>query len=104
MLEIEKVPELLQLVAPISAILGPSWRFCVDTKDWEDAAHVSWQYPNSDQYPIAVDFYEAAMQGACTVQMFDLDTSEVTPQMREKIDAVIVYCKSNNIPYGFQQT
>jgi hypothetical protein len=104
MLEIEKVPELLELVAPISAILGPSWKF--DTDKWEEAEHVSW-YPESapHDHPVAVDFHTMAGEGPCVVQLLDIrgQADDISPEIREKVNAVIAYCKSNQIPYGFEQ-
>jgi len=106
MLEIEKVPELLQLVAPISAILGPSWKFFVDEKEWEEAYHVSWRPASStDQYPVAVDFYTSAAEGPCVVQMFDIteERDDLSAEIKAKIHAVVAYCVANEIPYGFEQ-
>jgi hypothetical protein len=105
MLEIEKVPELLQLVAPISAILGPSWKFDVDTDDWENALHVSW-HPDSSpsDHPVAVDFYTSSMQGPCVVQVFGISHPKLSAEIQEKITAVLEYCNRNKIPYGFEQS
>jgi hypothetical protein len=107
MIEIEKVPELLKLVAPISAILGPTWKFNIGDggKLDEDTLHVSWHPDSSpEDYPVAVDFYTAARQGPCVVQVFDLRMPpEVSTEIRDKIAAVLVYCRGNNIPYGFEQ-
>src|ERR1700751_5154087 len=108
-LESAKVPQVLRLVASISAILGPSWKLSVldnNPAEWADAAQVSW-YPNSspDTYPIAVDFVsEMGGVGPVMVQVVDADHYEITPAIREKIDAVIDWCQSNNVLHGFDQT
>jgi hypothetical protein len=105
-LESEKVPELLQRVAMVSAILGPSWKFWLDIHEWEDAAHVSW-YPESSprDFPIAVDFHTMAGEGPCVVQTWDLRADrDISPEIKEKIHAVLDYCSLNMIPYGYEQS
>jgi hypothetical protein len=107
MIEIEKVPELLKLVASISSILGPTWRFNIGDSGelGEDTLHVSWHPDVSpEDYPVAVDFYTTAMQGPCVVQVWDLrELPEPSTEIRDRIAAVLAYCRSNNIPYGFAQ-
>ena len=107
MIASEKVPQLLQLVASISVILGPSWLFWVDEKEWEYARHVSW-HPDSSphQFPVAVDFYsEMGGEGPCKVQVFDLSEpdDDVSDEIREKVNTVIEWCRANNVLHGFEQ-
>jgi hypothetical protein len=40
MIDSEKVPQLLELTAAISAILGRQWRLLIE--NWKEAAHISW--------------------------------------------------------------
>jgi hypothetical protein len=106
-LEIEKIPELLNLVASISAILGSTWKFNIGDSGelGEDLLDVSWHPDSSpDDYPVAVDFYTTAMQGPCVVQVWDLrEPPEPSTEIRDKIAAVLAYCRSNNILYRFEQ-
>jgi hypothetical protein len=102
MIDSEKVPQLVELTAAISAILGPQWRLLIE--NWEEAAHISW-HPDSapGKYPVAVDFYsEASGEGPCKVQVDDSARAAVNPEITEKVNAVVEWARANNVLLGFE--
>jgi hypothetical protein len=109
----QKLPELLRLVASISALLGPVWKLNIDDAEgWDQVRHVSW-HPDfaSGKYPVAVDFYNSTADDTdttdhCTVQVFDLSIpgdDPDPPEIVSKVNEVIAWCVHHNIPHGTDQ-
>jgi hypothetical protein len=94
MIDNEKVPQLLELTAAISAILGPQWRLLIENWDPDSAP---------GKYPVAVDFYsEASGEGPCKVQVDDSARAAVNPEITEKVNAVVEWARANNVLLGFE--
>ena len=97
------MPELLELTAAISAILGPKWKLMIE--NWPEAEHISW-HPDfaPDAYPVAVDFYsEPGGRGPCMVQVYPLNGLPEEGEISVMVNAVAAWCKAKKIPLGFEQ-
>jgi hypothetical protein len=115
MLEMEKVPDLLRLVAGVSTVLGPEWTFNpnvdpgADADAWaEYVGNVSWRpaADNSGHYPIVVDVYsEAAGEGPPKLQMWSegfRDRMNASVEIRTAIERLTAWAEANQIPYGLR--